>query len=118
MMRFGESPYLECSSKGDKRFSAFYAYIGPHSIEELYQRSKVFEGGVTGLHWRQAKGMTPINVEESRRIYSQLWDQYFALNPHLYEEIDKYKGFSDIFGQEGHACQAEEIYRIWKERNG
>ena len=27
MIKIGEAPFLECSSKGDKRFSAFYARI-------------------------------------------------------------------------------------------
>jgi len=37
MIRHGEAPFLECSSKGDKRFSAFCAIImsddGLRSIE-------------------------------------------------------------------------------------
>lgn len=48
MIRVGNAPYLECSSRGDKRFSAFYARIkslGYKSIEELYQAKKVFANG-------------------------------------------------------------------------
>jgi hypothetical protein len=122
VLKFGTEPYLECSSKGDRRFSAFNAVIVPDentsilyfdwSIEGIYQSSKVFEDGSTGLSWREAKGKKPINAEECRRIYSKLWDLYFKQNPELLEVIKQYNGFSDIFGQEGHACQAEEIYRI------
>ena len=118
MLRFGDEPYLECSSKGDKRFSAFYArlkepsaYEGK-SIEELYQYCKVFEDGVTGLDWKEAKGKVPVNVEEARMFYSYLWDQYFKQHPELLDIIKEYNGFTDIYGQEGHACQAEEVYRI------
>lgn len=124
MLRFGTEPYLECSSKGDKRFSAFYAKIYDcnlnggkvyRTIEEIYQGSKRFEVEGTGLDWRVAKGKKPLNVEECRVLYSKLWDKYFEENPELLEDIKQYNGFSDIFGQEGHACQAEEIYRIWNE---
>lgn len=121
MLKFGSEPYLECSSRGDKRFSAFYARIeggvpgSPviKSIEDWYQGAKVFEDGSTGLDWRQAKGRKPVNVEEVRWWYSYFWDVYFARNPELLDVIKEYNGFSDIYGQEGHACQAEEVYRIW-----
>jgi len=116
MLKFGKAPFLECSSKGDKRFSAFNARVYKDglilSIEEFYQYSKVFEDGSTGLHWRAAKGRKPVNIEECRKLYSELWDLYFEQNPNLLDVIKNYTGFSDIFGQEGHCCQAEEIYRI------
>lgn len=118
MLRFGEEPYLECSSKGDKRFSAFHARIKARdnkSIEEIYQAAKVFNvfGAVkTNLTWREAKGKRPINVEEVRRLYSQLWDDYIYENQELLEVLRKAPGLSDIFGQAGYACQAEELWRI------
>lgn len=119
MIKVGSEPFLECSTKGDRRFSAFCAKIkslGNKSIEELYQAFKKFrdENGniVTGLSWRDAKGKTPINQEECKAYYSHLWDLYFSENPHLLEVIKQYNGFSDIFGQPGRCCQAIEIYRI------
>ena len=116
MLRFGEPPYLECSSKGDKRFSAFYAHIkarGNKSIEELYQAHKVFADGTTGLHWRKAKGRTDcVNLRECRMLYSILWREYIVENPELNFIINRASGLSDIFGQAGHACQAEELWRI------
>lgn len=40
MIMHGNSPYLECSSRGDKRFSAFYAVVAINnkrlSIEQFY----------------------------------------------------------------------------------
>lgn len=119
MIKVGTEPFLECSSKGDKRFSAFYARIksrGNKSIEELYQEYKIFkdESGklITGLSWREAKGKAPINIQDCKRYYSNLWDLYFSENPELLDVIKKYNGFSDIFGQPGRCCQALEIYRI------
>lgn len=118
MVKTGKHPRLECSSRGDKRFSAFYARIksrGNKSIEELYQAAKIFADGTTGLSWRAAKGRKPINTAEVKELYSALWDEYFTENPHLFEVLSDYNGFSDMFGQPGHQCQAIEIYRIWKE---
>src|SRR5580658_10783695 len=78
VIKYGNRPYLECSSNGDKRFSAFWACIesrGNKSIEELYQASKIFEDGSTGLSWREAKGRRAVNAEECARFYSKLWDE-------------------------------------------
>ena len=118
MLKFGEPPYLECSSRGDSRFSAFYArirYRNSRSIEDLYQARKIFiENGVeiTGLSPKEAKGRKPINVEDCRSFYRQLWREYIQENPELLDVIRQYNGFSDIFGKADHACQAEEIYLI------
>lgn len=121
MIKFGVAPFLECSSKGDKRFSAFYARLREYnnrSIEEIYQGSKIFGDGSTNLSWREAKGRKAINQNEISILYSKLWDLYFQENPDLLMVISEYNGFSDIFGQSGHCCQAEEIYRIKKETIG
>jgi hypothetical protein len=117
MIRHGIPPYYECSSKGDKRFSAFYARIrgrGNKTIESLYQAFKVFENGVTGLSISEAKGKKAVNQVEAAQFYSQLWDEYFMENPDLLELILQRTGFSDIFGQPNHCCQATEIYRIYQ----
>lgn len=45
MIRHGKAPFLECSSRGDKRFSAFYAFLQTgDTIESIYQSSKMFDG--------------------------------------------------------------------------
>lgn len=115
MIRVGIPPFLECSSKGDKRFSAFSARIrrrGNKSIEELYQAYKVFDGGVTGLTWQEAKGKKPINIEECKVFYTQLWTEYIQENPELLKILKIYNGLSDIFGQPGHQCQATVLWNI------
>lgn len=112
MIKHGEPPYLECSSKGDKRFSAFYAKINGFSIESIYQANKIFEDGSTGLGWREAKGKKAVNQVEVAAIYSRAWDQYIADHPELLKVLKEASGLSDIFGQEGHCCQATELWRI------
>lgn len=115
LIKHGIEPFLECSSKGDKRFSAFHARLrgrGNRSIEEIYQAAKIFQDGSTGLDWRAAKGKTAVNMDEVRSLYSTLWDEYVAENPDLLTIVLEASGVSDIFGQQGHACQATELWRI------
>lgn len=121
MVRHGVPPFLECSSRGDKRFSAFHARVGgtDRSIEEIYQGSKVLEDGSTNHNWRTAKGKKARNARECAILYSKLWDKYIEENPELLEVLGRASGLSDIFGQPGHCCQATELWRIraaYKER--
>lgn len=116
MIKYGSAPYLECSSKGDKRFSAFYARVGGKSIEEHFQASKIMEDGRTGLSWREAKGKRAVNQAECAELYSRLWDEYIAEHPELLLILKRATGLSDIFGQQGHCCQATELWRIRNSR--
>lgn len=111
MITVGKPPYLECSSKGDKRFSAFYAIVNGQSIEEQYQAAKVFKDG-TNFHWKKAKGRRASNQEEVSVLYSKLWDQYITEHPELLTVLQNAMGLSDMFGQPGHCCQAIELWRI------
>ena len=117
MYRIGTAPFLECSTRGDKRFSAFCARptsLNGKSIEEAYQASKVFADGSTGLNWRAAKGRTPVNMEHCRRLYD-LWWKEWVLEQNLLPVLKAASGLSDMFGQHGRTCQAEVLWRI---RNG
>lgn len=120
MIRHGKAPFLECSSRGDKRFSAFYAKLhipgmGLRPIEELYQAYKVFDDGSTGLSVKYAKGRKAVNQEAAAGYYAHLWNLYIAANPGLQAKLMKANGLSDIFGQPGHVCQASELWRIRNE---
>lgn len=119
MIQHGNPPYLECSSRGDRQFSAFHARIrsrGNRSIEEVYQAAKVLSDGSTGLNWRQAKGKRAVNMSDVRELYSRLWDEYVEENPVLLDVLKTASGVSDIFGQAGSACQATELWRIRGEK--
>lgn len=116
-VRVGESPFLECSSKGDKRFSAFYARInrfGGRTIEEIYQSAKRFGKDNKALPLWQAKGRRANNMEEVSRLYDKLWLIYLLENRELIDELRKYRGFSDVFGRRNCQCQALTIYKIMK----
>jgi len=115
MIKHGSFPFLECSTHGDRRFSAFCAEIekrNNQTIEQIYQAAKIFEDGSTGLSWQDAKGREPINKKEVSRLYSNLWDEYIEENPHLLVILKNHSGLSDKFGQPGHMCQATELWRI------
>ena len=120
MIRVGEPPYLECSTRGDRRLSPFHARpvcLHGFSIEDAYHVAKVFSDGSTGLGWRDAKqkkrdGYTVTNQDECNALYAQLWDAYMAENPHLLDVIRSVSGLSDMFGQPGGPCQAIELWRI------
>lgn len=124
MIQVGEPPYLECSTRGDKRFSPFYARpscLGGFSIEEAYHACKIFDDGTTGLGWREAKdyrlaGHQVVNVDECNRLYAELWDAYIDENPDLLVVLKEARGLSDMFGRPPGPCQATELWRIRNSR--
>jgi hypothetical protein len=115
----GKPPYLECSSAGDKRFSAFFARVKSHgnaTIEEVYQGAKEFRNAdgskSSGYSVKEAKGHRPANYREITNLYSHLWDDYMMENPHLLVVLKQVTGLSDRFGRPGSVCQATELWRI------
>lgn len=114
MLRRGSPPYLECSTRGDKRFSAFCARprsLRGRSIEEAYQAMKVFPDGTTGLDWRSAKGRTPTNAAACAAAYRQWWKEWVA-EQNLLPVLKAASGLSDMFGREGSVCQADVLWDI------
>ena len=118
---------LECSSKGDKRFSAFYAKVKMwkkyDSIENHYQLCKRF-GDFTPTTWKDAKGKSPTHIELNGKNYdlkylSQwyklLWLRYLDTNPKLVEFAREYDDFNDIFKGKSINCQADVIRQYIKE---
>lgn len=80
----------ECSSAGDKRFSAFYAMLSDgRSIEEHYQCDiKGYDPG--GKDWRKGKGkkpLSPISDEELYQKYLALWREWSKSNMSLLSEL-------------------------------
>jgi hypothetical protein len=114
MIRYGVAPFLECSSRGDSRFSAFHARpesLGGRSIEEAYQAMKVFPDGSTGLGWRQAKGKQAVNHQECRDAYFCWWLEW-VMEQNLLPVLIAATGLSDMFGKPGSVCQAEVLWEI------
>lgn len=117
MLTRGSAPFLECSTHGDRRFSAFVARprsLGGRSIEEAYQGMKILPDGRTGLDWRTAKGKPCINKAECIAAYDRWWLEWVR-EQNLLPVLLAAPGLSDKFGREGSVCQAEVLWRI---RNG
>lgn len=78
----------ECSSKGDKRFSAFYAKLEDgRSIEEHYQCDvKGYDPG--GKNWKLGKGKPALNANTDLWAgYLSLWKRWAKLNPLPIEDL-------------------------------
>lgn len=112
MLTYGKPPFLECSSRGDKRFSPFYAIVNGRSIEEQYQAAKIFEDGSTGLDWKKAKGRRAINMNECTVLYEKLWRQYLSERPGLVDILKRASGLSDMFATKGTVNQAEVLWKV------
>lgn len=63
----------ECSSKGDKRFSALYAYMPDGRTLEQHYQCDVKGYDVGGFDWKKGKGKHPMNPEVN------LWEEYLKL---------------------------------------
>lgn len=115
---------LECSTKGDKRFSAFYAYVSVFgindSIEHHYQNSKRFyDKSII-----KAKGLRPDYIEINGIIYDTkyltawyklLWVKYLDKHPELVQYANTFDDFHDIFkGKNTLNCQADVIKQYVK----
>jgi hypothetical protein len=118
---------LQCDSKGDKRFSAFYAKVSikdrkPISIEKYYQSIKRDENGKI-----PGKGKTVDHcIIEGKRYpaskltwaYRRLWKLYFEQNPELLRYAEQFDEFTDRFKGKAINCQSDVIRDLVNEHKG
>lgn len=90
-------PFLECSSQGDRRFSAFNARLkdgakvgvkNGSSIEEAYQLD-VKGYRVQGNDWRLGKGKPPLKPVDLWKAYKALWGQWVDENPVVFADLTR-----------------------------
>ena len=123
---------LECSTAGDKRFSAMVAKVSVNgvvdTIENHYQKSKVFldEGGnlYTVNNSKEAKGKKPVAFKINNyylplsygaMFYDLLWYKYLKANPELEVVLEQYDDYSDKFKSKvAYNCQAVSIRKYMK----
>lgn len=130
-----EPKILECSSKGNKLFSALYAKVTVNgvidSIENHYQKSKVFliDGSLkTYDNWKDAKGKCPIAfkvndfylpIQYGEQYYKLLWYKYLQKNKHLEAILLEYDDYKDSFkSKRAKVCQADVIRNYMQDANG
>ena len=93
----------ECSSKGDKRFSALFAVMPDgRTIEQHYQCDvKGYQPG--GRDWKLGKGKQPIDTNKDLWAeYLALWEQWALAHTTLMDELAagailKNRVLSDMF---------------------
>lgn len=112
---------LECSSAGDKRFSAFYARIDFYgtwdSIEHHYQSVKRNKAGHPVAKGERVdhiiifNGATQLKLEPSwlTPLYRLMWCCYLDRHPELVEHAKGYDAFTDKFRGKAINCQADVI---------
>lgn len=110
---------LECSSKGDDRFSAFGAVVevlGKRDlIERHYQLAKRF-GNFVPSTIKEAKGKKPTHFELGGKsfdvkylsaYYSLMWVKYLDAHPELVAYARQFDEFTDMFRGKSVNCQAD-----------
>lgn len=114
---------LYCDSRGDIRFSAFYAYVEidgvKDTIEHFYQNAKRDENGkipgkgksVAYFIWKDKK----YEPEYLSNLYEDLWRLYFEQNSDLLEYAKQFDNFVDRFKGRCINCQADVIAKIVNE---
>ena len=122
-----KSNILECSTKGDIRYSAFNAHVTMfginNTIEKHYQLCKRFGSDTPPDDWRFCKGKTPthivinnmkLDVRFLTQWYKLLWLTYLDNMPDLVEYAKKFDDFNDIFKGKSVNCQADVIRQYIK----
>ena len=136
---------LQCHSRGDRRFSPFCCFVEAFahkdSIENHYQRAKVFDGNVIPSNWREAKRLKKSGVKQvgwqigSLRLpclsndqevdfalhdfgiqfYIALWHKYLRSNQALIRISSQFDEFEDPFRGTFPFCQADVIRQCVRE---
>lgn len=114
--------YLECSTKGDKRYSAFCAQITINgktdSIEHFYQTAKRLKSGeIAGKGNPFDYFICPFcgikfPPEEVANLYKGLWIVYYNIHPELVSYAKQFDIFNDMFKGKSKNCQADVIRDI------
>ena len=109
---------LECSSRGDKRFSAMYAKVEAFgvsdTIENHYQKSKRNAAGGSVRKGQPVDHMVLNGSKFSASMltdwYRLLWIKYLDGNSALVEYARQFDEFTDMFrGKNTVNCQADVI---------
>ena len=97
---------LECSERGDKRFSPQYATLNIHgqerNIEELYQTAKRTKDGRCAAEGETVDHIVDpftgdkLSAKEAPWFYRGLWISYLTQNPELVQYAEQFDAFSNI----------------------
>lgn len=138
--RFEHKIVLECSTKGDKRFSAFGARVEVFGVNDFiefhYFFAKKFNDyripkNPQNFSWKNRilyikaiKGAEPdylminghrYDIKYMHQWYHLLWIKYLDNNPHLVEYLKLFDDYNDIFKGKSGICQADSIRKYIKD---
>ena len=105
MQNYSKNKVLECSSKGDRRFSALYAQVSAFgilaTIEKHYQRCKKDKNGNAVKKGKPVDHIVLNGIKlESRFLtqwYNLLWIKYLDSDPVLVDYLKNYEDYTDSF---------------------
>ena len=106
---------LECSSKGDKRFCSYYAFVefdGKYkSIETHLQDCKRNEQGYPSKKGEWATHVVlcgqKLPISNYTAFYRYLWYTYFRANPDLVDYAADFKAFTNQFRGNSKNCPTD-----------
>lgn len=88
IVKYSRKGGYECSSRGDKRFSAMYAVMPDGRTIEQHYQCDVKGYDIGGTNWKLGKGNPPLNKEVNvAKAYLTLWNQYLNNNPTYAQEL-------------------------------
>ena len=121
MFTFARFGGYECSSRGDKRFSALFARLPDGRTIEMHYQCDVKGYQPGGTNWRLGKGKPPLNPSvDLYAAYKALWLQWAeAHKPEMRELFVAARArggvISDMFasGPISQACALADILNDW-----
>lgn len=114
---------LECSSRGDQRFSPEFAKVKINGIErsisDIYQDAKKIVDYVPGRYGKKVARIEDpftgdkLSASEAAWLYRGLWMTYFNQNPDLVKYAEQFDGFSNINSKESLEGRYNEIIEAY-----
>lgn len=115
----------ECSTRGDKRFSALVAAMPDGRTIEMWYQCDIKGYDLGGTNWKLGKNKPPVfgfNREQQAQLYLSLWRLWTIQNGELVHELaelarqPQYKnGLSDMFARGNPINQANALVTIINE---
>lgn len=118
---------LECSTRGDKRFSSVYAKVSINgqekSIEEWYQNAKRSADGKKAGKGKEFDHILDpftgckLSAKDGPNLYRGLWITYFKNNPDLVKFAEQFDEFTYAFSGEGIENRYNEVIAAYMAPN-
>jgi hypothetical protein len=121
------SNILECSSRGDKRYSAFFAIVNMFGVNDVIERhyqlckriGNYAPTTVKGIKGRKpthiaVNGVT-LEVRFLSQYYKYMWYTYLNSHFDLVEYASRFDDFSDMFKGRSVNCQADVIRQYMRQ---